>query len=226
MRRLTRQAALLLVSLLALSLVGGLAVAEVSQGFLPTWAEWGSQSVAYEGPSVLDGFLVGHQADALLFRSTSFAIYPEHLRTSYDEYQLFLGSPSVVKPTRRMLQEAEDGFLRSFRGSVGPVIGIWSWHWQTQDQEPRALAYPETGVTRVLGIPLAYRPVMPGFLIAWAASYGFAQVVVLAGRHLMNQMVKLIRRKTPGPGQCCECSYDLTGVQGVCPECGAPLGEN
>lgn len=168
-----RWASISLLSLLALSLAGGLAVAPLSRGSFPFWATWGARSIVYEDPSVADGFLGGNRADAFLCRSTEFVIYPERMRASYEEYRLFrdsFGFTRTAEPPARMIREANAGVRYSFRGSVGPVVGIWSWHYHTSKRV--VPQHPESGVVRLLGIPLAYRPIFPGFLIGWVAAYG------------------------------------------------------
>lgn len=74
------------------------------------------------------------------------------------------------------------------------------------------------GIPRIGFIPVATRPLFPGFLILLAAMYG----LLLAGERTLRIPGKITARRRRQRGCCPRCGYDLSGIgAAVCPECGA-----
>lgn len=74
----------------------------------------------------------------------------------------------------------------------------------------------ERGLIELGPLPLATRPVFPGFLLLVAACEG----TLLLARGSLWLLLGGRRRSRMRQGLCGRCGYDLTGVDGVCPECG------
>ncbi len=223
MKRCLRHAWHWLLAMLMLSLAGGYAVAWLSRGLQPEWATWGARITLHDSPSVGDGFLVATRFDSVLYRWVSLAVFPESRRASFESYKESQNQSMVVEeqPPARMMREVSAGIRQSFRGSVGPVLGVWSWHWRTSERQSLNLGFPPSGVIRVLGVPFAYRPVFPGFFVAWAVSYALLRGLLAAATCCFRAAKRLIARYRPQPGHCQSCGYDLSGINGsVCPECG------
>lgn len=79
--------------------------------------------------------------------------------------------------------------------TFGPVPPVWDWPpW------PHRIIFPGPRTTWVM-------PMWPLILVAGAT---------FAGTHLTARR----RRRWGRDGKCLACGYDLTGIDGVCPECG------
>lgn len=211
------------VGLFVLSWLGGQPVSDFSRG--SGWQRWlwfGTNSVLEE-TDVSSGLVIGGRFDGLMRWSTSYEVIPHEKREAYEQFKQLprIGpAPEVVAMPEWVLRSAESGFTGGIRGGIGFMIAVWSWDSRTTiPMSERSWGYPESGVARIAGMPLAVRPAFPGFLIAWAftglLSFGVTAGFVGAARRLKRSSM---RREG-----CCErCGYDLTGVAiGVCPECGA-----
>jgi hypothetical protein len=208
-----------------LSIAGGYFVAELSRGIQPGWATWGDRMTSFENPSVGDGFLVASQLDSVLYRWTSIAVFPESDRESFEAFKEFEAQAGFVgrnEPSSKMLLEAQSGIRSSFRGSFGPIVGVWSWNWSTTERQSLNLGFPPSGFVRVLGVPLAYKPVLPGFFLGWLVSYGLLQAVLAIASRCLRVVKRFLARYRTQPGHCRGCGYDLAGIAlDVCPKCGA-----
>lgn len=228
MKRFVRHAWLWLLALLMLSLSGGYAVAWLSRGYQPGWATWKARFLLHDDhPSVGDNFLVATRFDSVLYRWGSLGVFPERPRPPSETLRELPG-PSIVivheQPPAWMMREANAGIQQSFRGSVGPVLGVWSWHWRTDKRQSLNLGFPPSGTLRVLGLPFAYRPALPGFLVAWVAGYALLRGLLAVAARCIRAAKRLIARHGPQPGHCRGCGYDLAGIgNAVCPECGQPM---
>ena len=83
------------------------------------------------------------------------------------------------------------------------------------------LRIPRWATRDPLADPLSFlplRPIFPGFLLNTL----FYAVVVGAILALPLTFIPLRRRLRARRGRCPKCNYDLAGLEGPCPECGAP----
>ncbi|MCC5822336.1 MAG: hypothetical protein LAT64_06345 [Phycisphaerales bacterium] len=214
----------ILLSLLLLSIVGGYAISPLSRGERPGTVV--SRST-FLHDAIDDVVLVGSRFNSFWWRSASFAVYPESDRVMYEAFLASNPRPvDLITPPGWVIRKVEGGVLRCTRGSIGPLVGVWSWQWQTREPQSGNLEYPQSGVTRVFGVPFAYKPVFPGILLAWVVGYGLLRGLLAAATWCWRAITRCIARHRPQPGHCQNCSYDLTGIDSsVCPECGGEQAE-
>lgn len=112
------------------------------------------------------------------------------------------------------IARAEAGAFEFYRHDIG-----WPARFVRIEDTFAVTHFPLTraGVRWVGPVPVATRPLFPGFLLLIAAAYG----VLLVAEGLLRIPGRVRTRRRRNRGCCIACGYDQTGLAGtVCPECG------